>query len=174
MRLILSTSIEKEALNKLNELHAMNKKGIIKHDRTYKQWKVYETSKPEPDESRLPKWAQQKLNALRTTVRELETYRTMHAVLEDKERDWFTLPDPFNGCTEDELNLWILTKNHPFSICALYKGDLLFIGRAHKSRYGKRLVEPEPIPIGKIKEAVKKAPPRRITAQSLRNKTYKG
>lgn len=93
------------------------------------------------DENKLPIWAQLRLKNLRTTITELETYRKMHAVLEDKDRDWFTLTDPFNGCNDDELNLWILTKNHPFSICVLYKGDLLFIGRAHKSRYGKRLVE---------------------------------
>lgn len=101
-----------------------------------------EIKKPKQfNESKLPVWVQLRLKKLRTTIHELESYRQMHAILEDKERDWFTLPDPFNGCNEEELNLWILTKNHPFSICALYKGDLLFIGRAHKQRYGKRLIE---------------------------------
>jgi len=95
----------------------------------------------EHNENTLPKWVQKKLNELRTTVRELETYRTMHAVLEDKERDWFTLPDPFKGCNEDELNLWILKPNKPFPVCTLYKEDMLFIGRAHKRRYGERLVK---------------------------------
>jgi len=93
------------------------------------------------DENKLPVWARLRIQNLRNTIKELEAYRTMHSILEDKDRDWFTLPDPFNGCTEEELNLWILTKNHPFSVCVLYKGDLLFIGRAHKQRYGKRLVE---------------------------------
>lgn len=97
-------------------------------------------TKKQFDESKLPLWAQRRMNSLRTTIKELEAYRQMHAVLEDKERDWFTLPDPCNGCNDDELKLWILTKNHPFPICTLFKGDLLFIGRAHKSRYGKRLV----------------------------------
>ena len=34
--------------------------------------------------------------------------------------------------------------------------------------------KPRPTSLQAIKEAVKKAPPKRITAQSLRNKTYKG
>ena len=93
------------------------------------------------NESKLPIWAQLRIKNLRTTIQELESYRKMHAVLEDKERDWFTLPDPFNGCNDDEMNLWFLKTNHPFPVCTLYKGDMLFIGRAHKSRYGKRLVE---------------------------------
>jgi len=99
--------------------------------------------KPQFNETKLPLWVQGKLNKLRLMVKELESYRTMHAILEDKERDWFTLPDPVNGCNDEELKLWILTKNHPFPICTLYKGDLLFIGRANKQRYGFRLVEPK-------------------------------
>ena len=126
----------------------------VKHDEgiiTRKVTPVREDEMKENNhkESILPKWARQRLSSLRTTIYELESYRKMHAVLSDKERDWFTLPDPFNGCNDDELNLWILTKNHPFSICALYKGDLLFIGRAHKQRYGERLVSPSSVQQGK-------------------------
>jgi hypothetical protein len=139
MKLLLTTSIERAANNKLNELHAMGKKGIVKYIPSNKQWIVYETSKTKPDESRLPKWVQKKIGDLQMTIQELEAYRKLHAVLSDKDRDWFTLPDPFNGCNDEELKLWILTKNHPFPVCVLYKGDMLFIGRATKERYGHRL-----------------------------------
>lgn len=95
------------------------------------------------NEEKLPIWAQLRMKNLRNTIKCLEAYRTMHAVLEDKDRDWFTLPDPFNGCNEDEMNLWFLKTNRPFPVCTLYKGDMLFIGRANKSRYGFRLIEPK-------------------------------
>ncbi len=144
MKLIFYTKDETQANLKLSKLQSEGKRGIIKYNTdTCGYYNVYQTNKIEHDDKMLPQWAQKQLSDLRATVQELESYRKLHAVLSDKDRDWFTLPDPFNGCTEDELNLWILTKNHPFSICALYKGDLLFIGRATKERYGHRLVEPE-------------------------------
>lgn len=62
----------------------------------------------------------------------LQSLKQLHAVLSEPERDWFTLPDPIGGCHEETLNLWILDKNRPFSICSLGKGDILFVGRAKK------------------------------------------
>jgi hypothetical protein len=130
MKRILTTSIEREANNKLNELHIMNKKGIIKHYPSDNTWRVYETSKLEPDESMLPKWAQSRIQYLRRDIANLETIKKMSTVIAD--RDWFTLPNAFGGCDRDILHLWILTSDHPFSVCSLYKGDMLFIGRAKR------------------------------------------
>ncbi len=143
MKLIFQSPIEKAAQNKLNELHATGKKGIIKYIAHDKIYKVYETSKPEPDESRLPVWARLRLKNLRNTIQELESYRKMHAVLVDKDRDWFTLPNPIGGCGKEVLSLWILSSEQPYRVCTLYKEDMLFIGRATKERYGHRLVEVE-------------------------------
>ncbi len=78
----------------------------------------------------LPKWAQAYINSLQLEIKRLDSVKQMSAVMAD--RDWFTLPDPFGGCHEDLLHLWILDKDRPFSICALGKGDMLFVGRAKK------------------------------------------
>jgi hypothetical protein len=104
--------------------------------------KIKERWEVEPhDEDTLPIWARKRLSDLRNIVVELESYRKLHAILSDKDRDWFTLPNPVGGCDREQLNLWILTTDHPFSVCSLYKGDMLFIGRATKERYGDRLVK---------------------------------
>ena len=93
----------------------------------------------EHKESILPKWAQLELNNLRQAIESLEGLRQLHRFLSDDERDWFSLPDPVNGCTDDKLSLWLLNADKPFSVCTLYKGDKLFIGRATKARHGLRL-----------------------------------
>jgi len=65
MKLVLYTQDEKLANLKLAQLHAEGKKAIIKYDKGCKQYKVYQTNKLEPDECRLPQWAQKRLNELR-------------------------------------------------------------------------------------------------------------
>lgn len=86
----------------------------------------------------LPKWAQDYITTLRRDIQSIRALERMHAILEDKERDWFTLPDPINGCNEESMGLWVLYKDAPFKVCMLYKGDMLFIGRADKYRHGSR------------------------------------
>ena len=93
----------------------------------------------EHKEITLPKWAQCTIDQLRTDIESLEGLRKLSGFLADDERDWFVLPDPVNGCTDEKLSLWILNADKPFSVCVLYKGDKLFIGRATKARYGLRL-----------------------------------
>jgi hypothetical protein len=92
------------------------------------------------DVSKLPKWAQDKINGLERYIQETEAIRQMHDILIDKERDWFNLTGSLNGCTEESLSLWILDNNQPFRVCTLYREDLLFIGRANKRRHGFKLV----------------------------------
>jgi len=94
----------------------------------------------ECNEDKLPKWAQHRLNKLRATINELESYRELHAILSDQDRDWFTITDPFKGCTDECLRLWLLFNDKPHPVCSLYKGDHLFVGRAYKNRYGERMV----------------------------------
>lgn len=86
----------------------------------------------------LPKWAQDYINTLRTDIRSIRALEEIHAILEDKERDWFTLPDPINGCNDESLGLWVLYKDAPFKVCMLYKGDMVFVGRVNKQRNGSR------------------------------------
>ena len=93
----------------------------------------------EHNENILPKWAQDRLIRLRDAIDSLEGLRKLSGFLADDERDWFVLPDPVNGCTDEKLSLWLLNTDSPFRVCTLYKGDKLFIGRATKSRYGTRL-----------------------------------
>lgn len=80
----------------------------------------------------LPKWAQWHINNLETEIKHLQNLKQLHAVLSEPDRDWFTLPNPIGGCHEECMNLWLLNKDHPFSVCALGKGDMLFVGRAKK------------------------------------------
>ena len=93
----------------------------------------------EHKEDTLPKWAQSRLVELRNAIDSLEGLRKLSGFLADDERDWFVLPDPVNGCTDEKLSLWLLNADKPFSVCTLYKGDKLFIGRATKARHGIRL-----------------------------------
>jgi hypothetical protein len=78
----------------------------------------------------LPKWAQSLIWDMEWEILHRESLKQLHTVLADPDRNWFTLPDPVGGCHEESLKLWILDKDHPFSICDLGKGDILFVGRA--------------------------------------------
>jgi hypothetical protein len=80
----------------------------------------------------LPKWAQWHINNLETEIRHLQALKQMHAVLSEPDRDWFTLPNSIGGCDKETMHLWILTSDHPFPVCSLYKNDMLFVGRATK------------------------------------------
>jgi len=93
----------------------------------------------EHKESVLPIWAQERIIQLRQEIESLEGLRKLSGFLADDERDWFVLPDPVNGCTDEKLSLWLLYTDRPFPVCTLYKGDKLFIGRATKARHGIRL-----------------------------------
>lgn len=86
------------------------------------------------DESKLPKWAQERLADVRQTAadlrEELETIRLMNAVLQNPDRHWFTLPGPSEQTKDPEpLVLFFLERNQATPVCSLYKGDLLFVGR---------------------------------------------
>jgi hypothetical protein len=86
------------------------------------------------DINTLPIWAQNHITSLLNEITQLETKMTtlqnMNAVMCEPKRDWFTLPFSFDNY--DTVNLWILDKDHPFSVCSYSKGDLLFIGRCKK------------------------------------------
>jgi len=85
------------------------------------------------DFNKLPKWAKDNIATLANEVNRLNSRLTtitqMHTVLSDKDRSWFTLTDPINGCNQEHLHLWILDTDHPYTVCSLNKGDLLFVGR---------------------------------------------
>lgn len=75
------------------------------------------------DESKLPKWAQRKLDELRMEISRLQVLGEAHAVLMD--REWFTLFD-----AQDRFTLYRFVKDAPVSLCAIGVGDVALIGRA--------------------------------------------
>lgn len=79
------------------------------------------------DERTLPRWAQRRLRSLRLRVDALQSLRTAHSVLQD--RDWFTLPGPMDQDDAGPRQLWLLNKDHPFPVCSLSRGDVLLVGR---------------------------------------------
>lgn len=133
MKLILYTDDKTKAELKLAELVDNNIKGFIKHEiNPLDRYKVYQTNKLGNDVSLLPKWAQRKIKDLEFEVQSREALKNLHGLLSDKDRDWFTLPNPAGGCDIDTLSLWILSSENPFRVCTLFKDDLLFIGRARR------------------------------------------
>lgn len=76
------------------------------------------------DEKKLPKWAQKRLDDLRYQIKMLQSLKKAHNVLNDKE--WFTIP----WKEKEPMNLYILFKNQPLTVCSLSPGDTLLVGRA--------------------------------------------
>lgn len=87
----------------------------------------------------LPKWAQEHINELKTEIRRREALKQTHALLADKDRDWFTIRNDGSVGGLDEkgfFRLWILQNDDPRPICSLGQGDLLFVARAKKVPHG--------------------------------------
>ncbi len=87
------------------------------------------------DETKLPKWVQDKLLRLReerdAVARELERLKQAHAVL--SRDDWFTIPGPPEGSVQDDrYYLFYLSCSGAHPACSLGVGDVLLIGRAKK------------------------------------------
>lgn len=78
---------------------------------------------------KLPKWAQEHINCLENKIRDLQALEKMHAVLSDKDRNWFTIPSAAID-NWSHTNFYILKNNSAVPVCSLGKGDLLFVGRA--------------------------------------------
>lgn len=83
------------------------------------------------DETKLPKWAQGRLEGLRHSLeclqRRMTALEQASAVLD--KRDWFTI----HGQQPDESfprKLWWLNHDDPFPCCSLGPGDILLVGRA--------------------------------------------
>ena len=84
------------------------------------------------DETRLPRWAQERLENLRAEngvlARRNSELRASHRVLQ---ADWFTLPGPVEE-GEESRKLFILGREGAQPICTLGRGDVLLVGRAAK------------------------------------------
>lgn len=83
------------------------------------------------DEFKLPKWAQDRIFALRQQIQLLEGLRVTHAVLAEG-HDWFVLR---NVCGEDEEHrkLFVLYLNNAHPVCDVGPDDVIIVGR--KCRY---------------------------------------
>ena len=88
---------------------------------------------PLHDESKLPKWAQKRLNDLRQEVASLENLKTIHAILSDKDPNWSSLTGLCNE-GQNYRNLWVIDCDHPRPVCTVGKNDVVFIGRQDKAR----------------------------------------
>ena len=84
------------------------------------------------NEATLPKWAQKRLENMRHVIGRLEGLRSLHALLAEKRRSWFTLQGPPPRNKRETTKLWILDADNPYAVCTLGKGDILFIGKASK------------------------------------------
>ena len=80
---------------------------------------------------KLPKWAQQHIQNLEYRARkaedDLSVVSSMHGILADPNRNWFTIP---NMDREKVMRLWLLDSDSPFPVCALGPGDVFFVGRS--------------------------------------------
>lgn len=84
----------------------------------------------EHDESKLPKWAQERLNRLRFDLQEAKTLRDgveqAHSVLFN--RNWFTLQT--HG--DDKRSFYVLRHDAAVPVCTLYGNDVVLVGREKK------------------------------------------
>lgn len=84
----------------------------------------------EHDEATLPRWARQRLEALRQQRDQLlmELVNTRMAAAITRERDhWFTVAGPQDG---ESQRLYWLSRDGARPACALGPGDVLLVGRA--------------------------------------------
>lgn len=83
--------------------------------------------KAQYNESKLPKWAQKRLNDLRLEIQRLQALERAHCVLHN--RRWFVLNDSKAG-QQPHTKLFVLYENGAHPVCSIGKGDVLLIGRA--------------------------------------------
>lgn len=74
------------------------------------------------DETKLPKWAQQRLEKQRQQIRSLNAIRDASAVLCDW--NWSRI-----DCPDESLTLFRLDQNMATAVCSISNGDRILIGR---------------------------------------------
>jgi hypothetical protein len=84
------------------------------------------------DETKLPKWAQKRLEDLRFEVDGLQGLKKLHGLLADKDRDWYTVPGPAPDAGKESITLHVFYPNHAHPVCTLGVDDILYVGRAKK------------------------------------------
>lgn len=88
-------------------------------------------------ESRLPRWAQEELEFLRSKIDELGRIldRTQEAAAITADgHDWFVVRHPKGA--PDLLRLWTLDEMGAHPVCTLGPGDALLVGRGSKNERG--------------------------------------
>lgn len=78
------------------------------------------------DESKLPKWARDKLAELRREIKRLSTVEQAHAVLLN--RDWYTIG---LHCPQ-KFTLFRLDEDRASAICTVGAGAILLVGNERK------------------------------------------
>lgn len=81
------------------------------------------------DETKLPVWAQDRLEMLRE---DLENLREVHTILQT--REWLVIDPPLKSekWPEDVISLFTLSRDGSRCFCSLARGDALLIGRARE------------------------------------------
>jgi hypothetical protein len=86
---------------------------------------------PQDRETKLPAWARKLIGDLRFELvmqrRRNKELAAAHGVLFD--REWFTIPGTPVQEPDDPRTLFLLERNRANSVCTLYNGDVLLIGR---------------------------------------------
>ena len=89
----------------------------------------------EHKEDSLPRWAQDRLEALRDEIRDrdraIAKLKEAHSLLFDS-TTWFTVSGPTNDTTRSTYRLWMLDRDEPIAVCALGPNDRLLVGRFGK------------------------------------------
>lgn len=76
--------------------------------------------------AKLPIWAQEHIQHLEREIKRRDALVNAHALLAERDRDWFTIRGDLSG----NMHLWLLNHDHPHSVCSLGPDDLLFVARA--------------------------------------------
>jgi len=88
------------------------------------------------DITKQPKWVQSliadKVAELNRTKAELKRLQAAHGLLAERDREWFTIPNPAKGRGPDHRYLFMLKTNQAVAVCSLGRGDTLLVGRAKK------------------------------------------
>lgn len=84
------------------------------------------------DETKLPKWAQERMAELRREVARCDGLQKLHHVMCEPERDWYTFPGPPFDSGEEYRKLFLLNRDSAVFVGGLGPGDSLFVGRAKK------------------------------------------
>ena len=87
---------------------------------------------------KLPKWARDHIGLLKNEIDDLQNLKKLHALLSDKDRDWYTIRPTISteNAFRNGFQLYSLHEGHAQHQVTLYDGDVLYIGTAKRDKKG--------------------------------------